>query len=308
MDVENGRVPDKYWILKKEIKDCFLIGNLLLVLLQVQLCFHFAKVSQFPIPSVSEATFDWIEFLKNVHLAYSFLFFLIKQYNNPTALHLLAVIATCSMAISWINFSLHSLSGISKFNSAPCDVLDGVSMNNSYVVEWKKSLNTKFVSLMGSFAKNSLSVKAFKVLQFEVIISAQKLSFEEVIEFTVENELPFQLVCSLDYSWPIVSMCKWTTEKFAMVIYFQRFTANLMIFNNALFFFFIHCFFTHNDPIILNRPSRWSTVFVFISNSFKILSTLIWFLFSMFLNNYFLSDDSFHWFTSNDTSICNLVS
>jgi hypothetical protein len=214
------------------------------------------------------------------------------------------------MVLSWTNFSLHSLSGISKFNSAPCDVLDGVSMNNSYVVEWKKSLYTKFVSQMEpNFAKNnSLSVKAFKVLQFEVIISAQNLSFEEVIEFTVKNELPFQLVCSVDYSWPIVSMCKWTIEKFAMVIYYQRFTANLMIFNNALFFFFIHCFFTPNDPIILNRPSRWSTVFVFISNSFKILSTLIWFLFSMFLNNYFLSDDSFHWYTSNDTSICNLVS
>jgi hypothetical protein len=28
----------------------------------------------------------------------------------------------------------------------------------------------------------------------------------------------------------------------------------------------------------------------------------------MFLNNYFLSDDSFHWLTSNVTSICNLVS
>jgi hypothetical protein len=156
------------------------------------------------------------------------------------------------MAISWINFSLHSLSGISKFNSAPCAVLDGVSMNNSYVVEWKKSLYTKFVSQMEpNFAKNnSLSVKAFKVLQFEVMIEAQKLSCKEVIELTVENELPFQLVCSVENSWPLVSMCKWTIEKFAMVIYYQRFTANLMIIINVLFFFFVHCFFTPQDPII----------------------------------------------------------
>jgi hypothetical protein len=95
------------------------------------------------------------------------------RYNNSTALRFLAFFVMCSMAISWINFSLHSLSGISKFNSAPCAVLDGVSMNNSYVVEWKKSLYTKFVSQMEpNFAKNnSLSVKAFKVLQFEVMIN-----------------------------------------------------------------------------------------------------------------------------------------
>jgi hypothetical protein len=44
MDVENGKVPDKYWNWKKEIKDCFLIGNLLLGLLQVQLCFHVSTI------------------------------------------------------------------------------------------------------------------------------------------------------------------------------------------------------------------------------------------------------------------------